>query len=119
MGVDTVFNGSLSFEGTVRIDGKFEGRVEAEDTLIVGETGNLTAEIIAGSVICQGKIKGTIIAKKKIEMHASSQITGNIQSPALHMELGAVLNGNCDMSGNNEPKIIKLVKNEEKEAASL
>ncbi|MDE1045581.1 MAG: polymer-forming cytoskeletal protein, partial [Nitrospinaceae bacterium] len=52
MGEDTVFNGSLNFDGTVRIDGKFEGQVFTDDTLIIGETGNLAAEISAGTIIC-------------------------------------------------------------------
>lgn len=107
MGPDTIFNGSLRFEGTVRIDGKFEGEVITNDTLIVGETGNLSADITAGTVICKGRIQGTILAAQKVEMHASSLIAGNIKTPGLSMELGAVLDGNCDMSGK-ESKIIKL-----------
>ena len=50
MAEDTVFNGSLSFEGTVRIDGKFEGQVHTDDTLIVGDAGHIRAEIFAGTV---------------------------------------------------------------------
>ena len=65
MGEDTVFNGSLNFDGTVRIDGKFEGKVTTEDTLIIGETGHLMAEINAGTVICMGRVEGTIVASKK------------------------------------------------------
>ena len=57
MGEDTVFNGSLNFDGTVRIDGKFEGQVVTDDTLIVGETGHLIAEISAGTIICMGRIE--------------------------------------------------------------
>jgi len=67
MGEGAVFNGSLSFEGTVRIDGKFEGEVNTDDTLIIGETGHLRAEIFAGTVICLGRVEGTIIASKKGE----------------------------------------------------
>ncbi|KMP10771.1 hypothetical protein UR09_03105 [Candidatus Nitromaritima sp. SCGC AAA799-A02] len=116
MGEDTVFKGNLSFEGTVRIDGKFEGKVETGDTLIIGETGDMVADVSAGTVICKGKMRGTIIASQKVEMHASSKIIGNVQTPALNIELGAVLDGNCDMSGKEGKKIIKLIKDEDKEA---
>ena len=114
MGEDTVFNGSLTFEGTVRIDGKFEGQVHTDDTLIVGETGHLMAEISAGTVICMGRVEGTIMASKKVEIHANSRVVGNVKSPALYIELGGILDGSCDMTGK-ESKIIPLVKTEEKE----
>ena len=114
MGEDAVFNGSLNFDGTVRIDGKFEGKVITEDTLIIGETGHLMAEISAGTVICMGRVEGTIVASKKVEIHSTSKILGNIKSPAIDIELGGILDGNCDMSGK-ETKIIPLVKTEEKE----
>ena len=99
LGVDALFKGSLNFEGTVRIDGKFEGQVHTKDTLVIGETGDIEADIEAGTVICKGKMRGTILAAKKIEMHPSSKIIGNVQTPALNIELGAVLMGKCNMSG--------------------
>jgi len=115
MGEDTIFNGLLNFTGTVRIDGKFEGQVITEDTLIIGETGHLTAEISAGTVVCMGYVEGTVIASQKIEIHSTSKVVGNIQSPALHIELGGVFDGTCDMSGK-ETKIIPLVQAEEMQA---
>ena len=117
MGEDTVFHGSLNFDGTVRIDGKFEGNVVTEDTLIIGETGHLMAEISAGTVICMGRVEGTIVASKKVEIHSTSKILGNIKSPAIDIELGGILDGNCDMTGK-ETKIIPLVKTEEIENKS-
>jgi len=117
MGEDTVFNGSLNFDGTVRIDGKFEGKVITEDTLIIGESGHLMAEINAGTVICMGRVEGTIVASKKVEIHSTSKVLGNIKSPAIDIELGGILDGNCDMTGK-ETKIIPLVKTEEKENKS-
>ena len=114
MGEDTVFNGSLTFDGTVRIDGKFEGQVITEDTLIIGEAGHFVAEISAGTVICMGRVEGTVMASKKVEIHSTSKVVGNVKSPALYIELGGVLDGACNMTGK-EPKIVPLVKSEEKE----
>ncbi len=115
MGEDTVFNGLLNYSGTVRIDGKFEGQVITEDTLIIGETGHLMAEISAGTIICMGYVEGNLMASQKIEIHSTSKVVGNIKSPALHIELGGVFDGICDMTGK-ETKIIPLVKAEEMEA---
>jgi cytoskeletal protein CcmA (bactofilin family) len=117
MGEDTIFNGSLTFDGTVRIDGKFEGQVTTKDTLIIGETGHLMAEISAGTVICMGYVEGTVMASQKIEIHSTSKVVGNIKSPALYIELGGVLDGTCDMTGK-ETKIIPLVKSEEIQSAN-
>ncbi len=117
LGEDTVFSGTLSFNGVVRIDGKMDGEVNTDDTLIVGENGVLEANINAGTVICRGKIKGTIKASKRIEIHNNSEVVGNISAPALLVENGALFDGTCDMTGT-EGKIIKLVPNEEGESAT-
>lgn len=117
LGEDTVFSGTLTFNGAVRIDGKMDGEINTDDTLIVGENGVIEADINAGTVICRGKIKGTIKATKRIEIHTNSEVVGSIAAPALLVENGALFDGTCDMTGN-EGKIIKLVKNEEAESAT-
>ena len=65
LGSDALFKGTLSFEGTVRIDGKFEGTVQTNDTLVIGETGDMQADIDVGILVCKGKLKGTVVASKK------------------------------------------------------
>ena len=111
LGTDALFKGTLTFEGTVRIDGKFEGTVNTKDTLVIGETGDMQAEIIeVGTLVCKGRLRGTVLASKKIEMHSTSKITGNVQTPALSIQLGAVLDGHLNMTGRESEKIINLVK---------
>jgi len=110
LGVDALFKGTLTFEGTVRIDGKFEGVVRTKDTLVIGETGNMQADLEVGTLVCKGCLNGTVIASEKIEMHPASKITGNIQTPAVSIELGAVLDGHLNMTGRTSEKIINLVK---------
>ena len=110
LGSDALFKGTLSFEGTVRIDGKFEGTVNTKDTLVIGETGDMQAEVEVGTLVCKGKLKGDVVASQQIEMHAASKITGNVRTPALNIELGAVLDGHLNMTGKEQEKIINLVK---------
>lgn len=117
LGEDTVFSGTLSFNGAVRIDGKMDGKINTDDTLIIGENGVLEADIVAGTVICRGKIKGTIKASKRIEIHNNSVVVGAITAPALLVEDGALFDGTCEMTGN-EGKIIKLVQSEGAESAT-
>ena len=98
LGSNAVFKGELNFKNTLCIDGKFEGKVKTSDKLIVAEEGAILAEIEAGIVICKGKIRGNIIASQKVEIHSTGKILGDVHTPALMIELGAVINGKSNMS---------------------
>ena len=98
LGKDALFRGDLSFEGTLCIDGKFEGHINTSGTLLISETGIIKANIEAETVICEGKVKGNIVASKKVELHRNSKVVGNVKSPSLNIEVGAKLDGKCDMS---------------------
>ncbi len=120
VGEDVGFEGTLTYnDGAVRIDGKFEGNVKTNDTLIIGESGIITAEVGAGTVICKGKVKGAISASKKVELLSSSHVIGNVRTPVLTMELGSVLDGNCHMSEKEDNKIVELIKEEGSESDSI
>ena len=114
LGTDAVFKGALNFTGVVRIDGRFEGQIMTSDTLIIGESGDLNAVIEAGTVVCKGKVNGSIQATKRIEIHSKSQVVGNIKAPSLYVEVGALFDGQCDMITGEGKKIISMVKNDEK-----
>ena len=110
LGSDALFKGTLSFEGTVRIDGKFEGQVHTNDTLVIGETGDMKADLKVGTLVCKGQLNGAVVASNKIEMHPASKIKGDIQTPALSIELGAVLDGQLNMTGGESKKVVNLVQ---------
>ena len=93
LGSKTVFKGVLDFKNTLCIDGKFEGKVKTSGELIVAEEGTILADIEAGIVICKGKIRGNIIASQKLEIHSTGKIIGDVHTPALKVELGAVMLG--------------------------
>ena len=113
LGEDTEFKGVLSFEKTVRIDGKLGGEVITKDTLIVGENAVLDADISVGTIIVRGKISGNINATKKIELCSSGELFGNIKTPLLFIEDGAVFEGNCEMI-RKDKKVIPMVRDEKK-----
>ena len=98
LGIDASFKGELSFGGTLCIDGKFEGKINTSGTLIISKTGEIKADIQAETIICEGLVKGNIVASKRVELRPNSNIIGNIQSPSLNIEVGAKLDGKCDMS---------------------
>ncbi|MEK6591253.1 MAG: polymer-forming cytoskeletal protein [Nitrospinota bacterium] len=97
LGEGTEFKGLLSFEGTVRIDGKFEGEVVTKDTLILGENAVMNADVTVGTIITRGKVTGNITATKKIEVYKDGEVVGNIKTPLLIVEEGAILDGKCEM----------------------
>ena len=97
LGSNAEFKGELIFKDTLCIDGEFEGKLTTGDKLIVAEEGVVQADIEAGTVICKGRIRGNITASQKVEIHSTGKILGDVLSPALMIELGAVFNGKSYM----------------------
>jgi cytoskeletal protein CcmA (bactofilin family) len=100
------FRGELRFHNSFRIDGQIKGRVVSEKTLIVGETGEVEADIECGIVSIQGRVKGHILGREKIELLAGSRVYGTLVSPKLVIEEGAFFQGDCD-TGTEESKVAK------------
>ncbi len=98
------FEGKLSFRDTVRIDGRFNGEITSENTLIVGESGEIDAEIRSKTVVVSGSVNGNVIAEAKVALHKSARIKGDIQTPSIVVEEGAIITGNINMSGNSSQK---------------
>ena len=98
LGRGSAFEGKLSFEGTVRIEGKFTGEIHTSDTLVVGEGAEVQAEIFAGSVIVSGgQITGNVHARTLIELEKGARVRGNLEAPSLKIEKGVVFVGHCKM----------------------
>jgi cytoskeletal protein CcmA (bactofilin family) len=77
----------------VRIDGGFKGEISSENTLIVGESGEIEASIHSPTVIVSGTVTGNIVASDNVVLHKSAQVDGDIETPSIVMEKGAVFNG--------------------------
>lgn len=104
LGEGTEFKGILSFEGTVRIDGRLEGEIVSKDLLIIGETAHIHADIEVGSIINSGRIEGNISAQQRIEVLPPGEVNGHIRTPVLVVMEGAKLNGTCEMIPSEPPK---------------
>ncbi len=117
LGDDTEFKGLLSFDGTVRIDGSFQGEIQTKDNLIIGENANVQAEVNVGAIMVQGRMEGNINASIKIHITSKGRVIGNVTTPALHIEDGAVLEGAVAMIKKDEPKIINMKKPKPEEKA--
>ncbi len=94
-GVD--FKGKAQFEGTVRVDGNFEGEIAIDDTLIIGETAFIKGTITGGTIVCSGRIDGVVTANKKIQLLKPAVLIGDVHTPTFAMEEGVYFQGECDM----------------------
>jgi cytoskeletal protein CcmA (bactofilin family) len=111
LGKGTEFKGVLSFEGTIRVDGKVEGEVISKDTLIAGDGAFLQGEISVGTIISSGKIVGNVNASQQVHLLAPANIQGNIKTPKLIIEEGVTFDGKCEMAGEKksaEQKVVAL-----------
>jgi cytoskeletal protein CcmA (bactofilin family) len=99
LGRGSEFEGKLTFEGTVRIDGKFTGTIITNDVLVVGEGAKIAAEISCGTIIVHGEISGNIKAKTLVELHHPAKMRGNIETPILMVEKGVIFEGQTKMEG--------------------
>jgi cytoskeletal protein CcmA (bactofilin family) len=99
LGRGSEFEGKLTFEGTVRIDGKFTGTIVTNDVLVIGEGAKVSAEISCGTVIVHGEINGNVKAKTAVELHHPARMKGNVETTSLMIEKGVVFEGQCKMEG--------------------
>lgn len=91
------FEGKMTFEGTVRVDGSFAGEIVSDDTLIIGESAEVRAELDVATVIIYGIVYGNIHATGSIQLKPGAHLVGNIVTPALVVEPGAAFDGSCRM----------------------
>jgi cytoskeletal protein CcmA (bactofilin family) len=103
LGRGSEFQGKLTFEGTVRIDGKLSGEIFSDDVLVIGEGASVSAEIEVGVIIVEGNVTGNIRAKRAVELHAPARVKGNIETPSLYIDKGVVFEGNCRMETAAQP----------------
>ena len=111
LGKGTEFKGVLSFEGTIRVDGKVEGEVISKDTLIGGDEAHLQGDVSVGTLILSGKAVGTISASQRVHLLAPAVIEGNIRTPKLIIEEGVTFDGKCEMASQkkaSEQKVVSL-----------
>ena len=101
LGKDTHFDGKLSFEGTVRIDGCFEGQIDAAGNLIVGRDAKIEADINISCILVSGEVRGQIKASHSIEILPDGHVVGTIEAPKVVIHEGAVLQGHCQ-TGRSE-----------------
>ena len=99
LGQGAEFIGKLIFNGSVRIDGNFQGEIFGQGSLVVGKGALAKADIAVKSIYISGDVQGNIDVKEKINIHSTGKFSGDVQTPVFIMEEGALFDGTSHMAG--------------------
>jgi cytoskeletal protein CcmA (bactofilin family) len=94
----SAMEGKYRCSGTVMLQAKFTGEIDAEDTLIVGEQAVVHATVQAATLVVHGQVVGDVSATRRLELKRTARVTGDIEAPVVVMEEGAVHDGHCRMT---------------------
>lgn len=104
IGEQSYFEGKFLINGTIQINGKFEGSVLKVDQIFVGSTGRVKANLEASSIVIEGVVIGNIKATTRIMLLPTARVLGDLKTPELIIQNGVILEGRCLISNNlNSP----------------
>jgi len=110
LGEGVKMEGNLSFKQTFRVDGEFKGKITNSDRLVVGEKGFVQGEIECASLVCYGKISGTIKIKESVEIHPKGKIEGELfmEHPFLTVIEGGTITGTIKMGAKASDNLLPI-----------
>lgn len=97
LGPGCTFEGRVVFDEMMRIDGIFNGDILSNDTLVIGETACVHAELEVDELVVSGRVKGDVRARKRVEIRSPAVVNGNITAPSVSIEDGVIFNGQVEM----------------------
>lgn len=97
IGPGTTVTGEIRSKGTVRIEGVLNGRIHCEDTIVVQESGQVKADMVAGQIIINGEVRGNVFAHDRLEVTSSAKLIGDITAPRVSIAEGVLFEGKCTM----------------------
>jgi len=109
IGPGSIFEGKFYISGNIQIDGKFEGEIKTEQSLIIGETGKVKTDLEANNVILAGTMIGNIIAQSEVRLEQTGRLMGDITTPVLKIQPGLVAQGHVTITGGQKKDVKKIV----------
>jgi cytoskeletal protein CcmA (bactofilin family) len=98
VGKGVEFKGTITYSGTVKIDGYLDGEIHTDGVLLIGEEAVIQAKITAGTIVSKGKVTGDVFAKECIKLRTPAVMNGSVKTPVLSMEDGVLFNGALEMA---------------------
>lgn len=115
LGPDTTVEGTIGFQGTIRLDGKVNGKIASTDgTLIIGEKAEIHADITVDVARIMGEVRGVVTAQSRIEIYEPAIVEGDLHAPVVAIDAGVTFNGNCEMT----PKTISISETKKSQKTS-
>ncbi|MDR1777539.1 MAG: polymer-forming cytoskeletal protein [Desulfovibrio sp.] len=102
LGSDTIYEGKLSFKGTVRIEGKYTGEITSDGTLNVGKDAAVDGTLNVGELLLSGRFNGEVAAKRRVVVYSSGILEGVVQTPSLLTEEGGIIEGQVRMKNSDK-----------------
>jgi cytoskeletal protein CcmA (bactofilin family) len=97
-------SGEVSFANGLRVDGVLKGKLRSEGLLVVGPRGKIDAEVFIRRASISGEFRGSIHATDRVEIHNEGRVFGDLFTPCLIIEAGALFEGKCNMSDRKGAK---------------
>ena len=111
--------GDITFADRLQVDGKTIGKLTSDSgTLIIGESGQIEAQIDVGVCVVHGSVQGNLIARSKLEIRRTGRVHGDVITPVLLVEEGAVFNGAIRMTQEVGGRLLEEVRLNEAESES-
>jgi cytoskeletal protein CcmA (bactofilin family) len=110
IGEGSMFEGKFYIQGSLQIDGRFEGEIKTQDRLVVGETGKVKTDIFARRVVVGGTIIGNIEAEEEVTLLSTGRVFGNITAPRVSIEEGVVVKGEISISAGQKKDIKSVIE---------
>ena len=104
LGEGVEFSGELTYANGLRIDGALSGKIRSDGLLVVGPRGKLDAEVFIRRASIKGEFRGSIHATERVEIHNEGRVFGDLFTPCLIIEAGALFEGKCNMSDRKVAK---------------
>ncbi len=104
IGEDTSFEGTLKSKKSLSIYGSVKGAIECQGCVVIGQSGNMEGDILAGDVTISGKVVGNVTARSKLELASTGVLQGDVKTPRLIMEDGSKFDGHCETISDGSAK---------------
>ncbi len=111
IGEGSVFQGKFYVNGSIQIEGKFEGELTTSEQVFIGETGKVKTDVIkAKSVTVSGVVLGGIEAQESVKLTETGRVLGNIITPQLEMKPGVIMRGEVIVTAGQKKEVDKIIE---------